>query len=139
MQRTVDKYKLGPHIKLQHRITRAEYNEATGKWHLLVRRPRATSEAIGKRSWDWKTDFEEFEDTADVVLAGLGGLSRWAWPEIEGLEGFKGKLMHSAQWEVEEDGSLGKEWESSVKDWGDKRVGVIGVVSDSGGFLRIRV
>jgi hypothetical protein len=64
-----------------------------------------------------------------VVLAGLGSLSRWAWPEIEGLHEFKGKIMHSAQWETEEDGSLGQEWESSVKGWGDKRVGVIGVVS----------
>ncbi|KAF9469634.1 FAD/NAD-binding domain-containing protein [Collybia nuda] len=131
LERTVDKYKLGPHIKLQHRITRAEYNEATGKWHILIRRPRATSEAIGKRTWDWKTDFEEFEDTADVLLAGLGGLSRWAWPEIEGLSDFNGKMMHSAQWETEDDGSYGKEWESSVKDWGDKRIAIIGVGSSA--------
>jgi cation diffusion facilitator CzcD-associated flavoprotein CzcO len=124
----VDKYKLRPYIKLHHRVTRAEYDEATGKWHLTIRRPKNEASLTGT-SWDWKTDFEEIEDTADVLFGGLGGLSRWSWPEIEGLENFKGRVIHSAQWETGERGADGPEWEESVKDWGDKRVGVIGVVS----------
>ena len=68
-------------------------------------------------------EFEEFEDTADVLFLGTGSLSRWSWPDIEGLKDFKGRLMHSAQWDVSE-GS----WEEGVKDWGNKTVGVIGIV-----------
>jgi cation diffusion facilitator CzcD-associated flavoprotein CzcO len=59
----------------------------------------------------------------------MGGLSRWSWPDIEGLENFKGKVVHSAQWETGDAGTSGPEWAESIKDWGDKRVGVIGVVS----------
>lgn len=56
-------------------------------------------------------------------------MSRWSWPDIEGLENFKGRVIHSAQWETGEDSGDGPEWAESVKDWGDKCVGVIGVVS----------
>jgi len=126
LEGVVDKYKIRQDIKLQHRIIRTAYDEPTGKWHLTIRRPRATSEAS---NWDWKTDYEEFEDTADVLFAGLGALSRWTWPDIEGLESFKGQVIHSANWETGTKGS-GK-WEESIKDWEDKKVGVIGVVRDS--------
>jgi cation diffusion facilitator CzcD-associated flavoprotein CzcO len=131
LETVVDKYKLRPHIKLQHRVTRAEYSEDTGKWHLTIRRCKSGSGNNSGTYWDWKTDFEEFEDTADVLFAGLGGLSRWTWPDIEGLEKFQGRVVHSAQWETEvgESGIGGPEWAESVKGWEDKRVGVIGVVS----------
>lgn len=128
LDNVVDQYNLRPYIKLHHRVTRAEYNEATGKWFLTIRRPKSEASLTGTY-WDWKNDFEEFEDTADVLFGGLGGLSRWSWPDIEGLENFKGKVVHSAQWESEKGGSDGPEWAESVKDWGDKRVGIIGVVS----------
>jgi cation diffusion facilitator CzcD-associated flavoprotein CzcO len=137
LERVTDKFKLWPHIKLQHRISRAQYNEATGKWHLTIRRPKPTSDASKLLFWDWKTDYEEFEDTADVLFAGLGPLNRWSWPEIEGLEGFQGQVIHSAQWETDENGALGQEWEETVKSWGDKRVGVIGVVRFSLISLRV--
>lgn len=55
----------------------------------------------------------------------MGGLSRWSWPDIEGLDKYKGVLYHSAQWDVME----GQSWQDTVKDWGEKTVGVIGVVS----------
>ncbi|KAF5385387.1 hypothetical protein D9615_001078 [Tricholomella constricta] len=131
LNHVVDKYKLRPFIKLRHRITGAVYNAQTGKWHLKVRRPRAGSETEKGEHvvWDWTTDFEEFDDTADVVLAGMGPLSRWSWPDIEGLESFNGRVMHSAQWDMGEDGK--GTWQDTVKDWGDKRVGIIGVGSSA--------
>jgi len=66
-----------------------------------------------------------------VLFGGMGGLSRWSWPDIEGLENFKGKVIHSAQWETGEAGTSGPEWAESVKDWGDKRVGIVGVGSSA--------
>ena len=66
----------------------------------------------------------------------MGGLSRWSWPDIEGLDTFKGKLVHSAEWELGE-GEVG--WKDTVKDWNDKVVGVIGVVSRLTFILDLRI
>lgn len=111
-----------PYIKLQHRLIHAKWSGPTGKWVLIIRRTVGPDGA-----------FEDFEDTADVLFTGLGGLSRWTWPDIEGLESFKGKVIHSANWDTGEGDPKGG-WEESVKNWGDKKVGVIGVVSVSNAF-----
>lgn len=112
-----EKYKIAPYIKLKHEVVHAQYNEVQGKWYLKIRRPS-----------DGQSSYEEFEDTSDFVFCGAGGLSRWSWPEIEGLKDFKGKLMHSADWDTDD-------WREGVKDWKDKTVGVIGVVSRTLAFL----
>jgi cation diffusion facilitator CzcD-associated flavoprotein CzcO len=41
----------------------------------------------------------DFKDTADVVISARGGLNKIAWPKIEGLGDFEGKLMHSGAWD----------------------------------------
>lgn len=105
------------YIKLQHELIHARYHEDSGKWHLRLRRPVPGCATADEQ-------FEVIEDTADFVLAGVGVLSRWRWPDIEGLSTFKGKIVHSAGWETDESGH----WQSSVANWGDKNVGVIGVV-----------
>jgi cation diffusion facilitator CzcD-associated flavoprotein CzcO len=45
-------------------------------------------------------------------------VSNWKWPNVEGLEKFRGKLVHSANWD-----------EST--DFGGRRVAVIGVGSSA--------
>lgn len=105
-----------PYIKLQHEVTHARYDEELGKWHLRIRRSAATSTSD-------RIQFEEFDDTADILLTCIGPLSRWSWPTIDGIDTFKGRLVHSAEWDVNH-----APWQESVKDWGDKTVGVIGVV-----------
>ena len=126
----MEKFKLMKYIKLQHEVTDARWDQANGKWHLTIRRPKAGSVPTSSG----EVEFEEFQDTADFVLAGTGALSRWKWPEIEGLESFrkKGLVVHSAQWEWEgmskDDRGLSG-WQETVKGWAGKRVGVIGVVS----------
>ncbi|KZT12304.1 FAD/NAD-binding domain-containing protein [Laetiporus sulphureus 93-53] len=104
LESVVEKHKLVPYIKLQHRVLHARYEELTGKWHLRVRRPM-------------------FTDTADFLFTGVGMLSRWKWPEIDGLNTFEGKLLHTANFDVGE-----RTWEKAVEDWQwrTKKVGVIG-------------
>lgn len=110
----VHKYKLDSCIKLRHELIHAAYDDATGKWHVRIKRPSPTKEG----------EFEEFDDDADFLFLGVGILHRWKWPDIEGLHSFKGTLVHSANW------NLGAStWEEDVKDWGDKKVAVIGLVS----------
>jgi cation diffusion facilitator CzcD-associated flavoprotein CzcO len=35
----------------------------------------------------------------DVFVYGSGVLNNWKWPDIEGIDVFKGKLMHTAAWD----------------------------------------
>lgn len=114
MQGVVSKYRLEPYIKLRHELTGARYDESTGKWNIRLKRPSKSSPA----------NFEEIDDWADFVFNGIGVLNRWKWPDIIGLKDFKGTMVHSANWNLG-----GASWEDDVKDWGDKKVGVIGLVS----------
>ncbi|KAL1708069.1 hypothetical protein EV121DRAFT_254982 [Schizophyllum commune] len=118
----VDHWKLRPFIKLRHRLVRAEWDDDKGKWVLTIR--------VEPERQGVKEDEEavEFQDTADVLFTGFGLLSRWSWPDIEGLHTFKGPVIHSAQWETPDGGDT---WEESVRNWGDKRVGVIGLGSSA--------
>jgi hypothetical protein len=138
IESVVDKYKLMPYIHLEHEMLSARYDEPTGKWHVHIKRPLPLPPTESER--DAEVKYEEFEDTADLLFTGVGGLSRWSWPEIDGLKEFKGLMVHSAGWEVPrppdgaqtDDGSVAATmrngWEEDVKDWGNKRVAVIGVV-----------
>ncbi|KAF9776769.1 hypothetical protein IL306_005005 [Fusarium sp. DS 682] len=72
--------------------------EVSGVWHVTVRNLKTNS---------------EFKDTADVVISARGGLNQIAWPKIDGLREFEGKLMHSGAWDESYDAS-------------NKKIGVIG-------------
>jgi len=125
LESVVAKYKLAPYLKLSHELVEARYDEANAKWHLKIKRPRATlSKQANPKP---EEEFEIIEDTADIFFTGVGGLSRWQWPDIDGLKDFKGLLLHSAQWDLDDD----RNWQKGVKDWKGKRVGVIGVGSSA--------
>ena len=96
----------------EHEVLRAQYDEPAGKWRLRVRRP----------SPDGSGAAEEFDDSADVLVTAVGSLSRWKWPDIDGLHDFKGELYHSAGFDAEGQST----WQEA---WKDKKVGIIGVVS----------
>ncbi|KAI0925458.1 hypothetical protein AcV7_005708 [Taiwanofungus camphoratus] len=121
LQSVVDKYKLMRYIKLQHQLVHANYDERSGKWYLRIRRPIPNVDVIKVQS-----ELEEFEDTADILFLAVGGQSRWKWPDIDGLDDFEGTLFHSANFDVGD-----QPWEEAVKEWYDKRVGVIGVGSSA--------
>ena len=40
----------------------------------------------------------DFSDECDVLLHATGVLDKFKWPKIEGLDIFKGKLVHTARW-----------------------------------------
>ena len=116
LESIVARYKLAPYIQLQHELVEARYDEQTARWHVRVKRPSRTTPG----------EFEEFEDDADFLFMSVGILSRWNWPEVEGLHDFQGTLVHSANWNLG-----GETWEEDVKAWSDKNVAVIGLVSCS--------
>ncbi|OCB88221.1 FAD/NAD-binding domain-containing protein [Sanghuangporus baumii] len=75
LKRVANKYQFMRFIKLRHELIHASYDEKTGKRHLMLRRQILESQ-----------ESEIVEDTADFVLLCTGSLSRWKWPDIDGLE-----------------------------------------------------
>jgi cation diffusion facilitator CzcD-associated flavoprotein CzcO len=74
----VEKWKLRPHLRLNTEIAEARFDEAAGSWTLTT---------------DGGDTF-----TARVVVSGVGGLVDPAWPDIKGLQSFRGELFHTARW-----------------------------------------
>ena len=83
LDRVVEKYGLGPDIRLSTPVASAEFDEAAGLW-------RITTEAG-----------EEID--ANVLVAGTGQLNRPQLPDIPGRDDFKGDAWHSATWNHEVD------------------------------------
>lgn len=131
LQGVAANYNVQQYIKIRHRVLEARFCEASGKWTLSVQRPANSVSVNGTASGllnGHAAAVEEVEVQADVVVTGLGPLSRWKWPDIEGMRDFQGKLIHSARWETGE-GDISKGWEDTVKSWTSKRVAVIGAGS----------
>ena len=80
-QKTVAKYNLDRDLKLEHELVSAEWIEETSKWAIQVKNANGI-----------------FADECDVLISARGFLSKWCYPDIEGLHSFKGELMHSANW-----------------------------------------
>ncbi|KAL1983959.1 hypothetical protein VTN96DRAFT_9733 [Rasamsonia emersonii] len=52
-------------------------------------------------------DGSVYEDSCDVFISAQGALNNWKWPNIPGLHDFKGKLLHSANWDESYDYRVG--------------------------------
>jgi cation diffusion facilitator CzcD-associated flavoprotein CzcO len=72
------KYEVVPHIRFDAKVEAARWNEETRTWHV--------SSARG-------------ELVARVLISAVGMLNLPKWPDVPGLEGFGGKLLHSARWD----------------------------------------
>ncbi|UZP43161.1 hypothetical protein NXS19_010977 [Fusarium pseudograminearum] len=82
------KYDVRKHMRFQQKCIGARWSETTNKWYVQLK-----NLATG----------EEYQDSADVLVTGEGVLNEWKWPEIEGIESFKGHLLHSANWDPQID------------------------------------
>lgn len=71
-------------IKTQHKVVGCVWIAESKKWSVRVQ----------------KTDTGEiFTETVDVLIAARGQLNEVSWPEVPGLDKYRGKLLHSAEWE----------------------------------------
>lgn len=43
---------------------------------------------------------EIYKKDCDILINAGGILNNWKWPDIPGLERFKGELFHSASWDA---------------------------------------
>ncbi|TFK49006.1 FAD/NAD(P)-binding domain-containing protein [Heliocybe sulcata] len=93
-------------IKFKHEVVKAEWDESAGKWNVTIR--------------DIAAD-KTFTDVAHVVISATGALNHRRDPAIEGIEKFKGKIVHTAAWDLEPAGDA----------WKGRSVAVIGYGSSA--------
>ncbi|SEP11366.1 flavin-containing monooxygenase [Aquisalimonas asiatica] len=79
LQRCADRYGVCPHVRLQTAVEHLQWNHGGQYWTL--------------------TDSNGDTWTGDIVVSGMGGLSRPAFPDVPGIERFRGHAFHSQQWD----------------------------------------
>ncbi|KAK5109891.1 hypothetical protein LTR62_006498 [Meristemomyces frigidus] len=72
------------YVKLQHQIEHAEWDRKAAVWRFKVKN---------------LTTGELVDDEAEFFINAGGVLNHFKWPDLPGLQNFKGKLMHSAAYE----------------------------------------
>ena len=77
-----DRYDLRPHVRLGTEVRSARWDEELSTWEL-----ETTRGALG----------------AHVLVSALGMFNILNWPDIPGLDEFRGTLFHSAQWDYDHD------------------------------------
>ena len=78
------------------------YLQQVARDHGVYERTSFGTEVLAA-NWDgrrWRVSTTRGDLTADVLVAGTGGLSEPVTPKISGLERFAGKVMHSAEWDA---------------------------------------
>jgi cation diffusion facilitator CzcD-associated flavoprotein CzcO len=79
LKRVVERHELAPNIRLNTRFCEAVWDESTGEWHA--------------------TTLDGLRIRARVLVSGMGALHVPRYPEIKGIERFKGPAFHSANWD----------------------------------------
>jgi cation diffusion facilitator CzcD-associated flavoprotein CzcO len=77
LEDVTDRYRVRGHIRFGAEVTQARWDEAAALWRLRTARGQLT---------------------ATVVVVAAGPLSEPSYPDIPGLEGFRGDVFHSACW-----------------------------------------
>ena len=78
LHRTADQYGVRPHVRYNTAVESAVWDEEAGRWRV-------------------QTSAGEY--SARMLVPGMGPLAEPRIPDIEGLEDFKGDVMHSARWD----------------------------------------
>ncbi|KAJ3326972.1 hypothetical protein HDU76_012466, partial [Blyttiomyces sp. JEL0837] len=83
-QKAAQDHNLNAHARFNTEVISGTWDSATNSWFVTLR--------------DCSTGLEEII-MATCVISGVGQLNNPAYPNIQGLDGFKGVVMHSARWD----------------------------------------
>jgi cation diffusion facilitator CzcD-associated flavoprotein CzcO len=97
------KYGLYKYIRFNTSVEEARWDDEKRRWKVDVT-------VTGGKDAEFSP---EYSIDCDFLVSAVGQLNQPQYPDIEGLEDFKGKIMHSARWD----------WSHSLEG---KNVGVIG-------------
>jgi 4-hydroxyacetophenone monooxygenase len=93
----VDRYGIRPHIRFGTEVVRARWDEAASNWELELN----------------GADGQVTTMRADAIISAVGQLNRPKYPDIPGLDRFRGRVAHTGAWPQD-------------LEWEGKRVAVIG-------------
>ncbi|KAF9006158.1 hypothetical protein BDQ17DRAFT_1389720 [Cyathus striatus] len=93
-----EKYDLRKYCKFRHMISSAIWDDNKGQWDVEIT--------------DLNTN-NVVKDQCDILINAAGVLNAWKWPDIPGLDDYKGVLLHTAKW-------------NETVDLSSKTVGLIG-------------
>jgi cation diffusion facilitator CzcD-associated flavoprotein CzcO len=79
MRRVVDRYDVSGHLRYDHEVEEARWDDGASEWTVRTRRGQ--------------------EYVAPVLVWATGSLSEPSIPDFPGLDSFRGKVFHSARWE----------------------------------------
>lgn len=79
----LDRHGLRPHCRFGTEVTRATYDETSGRWRVEVHTADGTDDVIDAR----------------FVISGVGALNLPNLPDIPGMDTFAGPSFHSARWD----------------------------------------
>ena len=105
-ERCASDFGLHAHIKFEHEVVGAEFDEASGAWSVTV------------HDRDGRTTVLE----ANALICATGQLNQPRLPDLEGVGGFQGPAFHSARWD-------------HALDLSGKRVAVIGTGASAMQFV----
>jgi cation diffusion facilitator CzcD-associated flavoprotein CzcO len=80
---------LDKYIKLSHRVDGAVWDEAASEWIIDVAQLSEDGSVV-----------KTFQDRVDFLVANIGVLNTWKWPDIPNRESFKGEVTHSADYDT---------------------------------------
>lgn len=80
----VEKLNLGKYFRFNSEVVAATFDEHRGIWNVKIRQK------------DAKGVVREIEDDCDLLIGAYGILSRWNFPDIPGVDTFKGRMIHTA-------------------------------------------
>jgi 4-hydroxyacetophenone monooxygenase len=103
----VDKYGLRDHIRLETRVIDASWDEARQRWAVRTAGPGGEAETLDSH----------------FLISASGLFSTPRLPDIEGIDGYRGKMFHTTAWD-------------HTYDYAGKRVAVIGTGSTGSQLVR---
>jgi len=83
MEALAEKYELLPHCRFGNGVRSALWDEGQARWTLKLESGDAVE--------------------AEIVVSAIGMFNEFGWPDIEGLDSFQGKRIHSARWDWDHD------------------------------------
>lgn len=90
LTRVAQDYKLYQHVRFNTTVEDATWDDELRKWRTRVTTAKGSKEAEFNPEYEIKSDF---------LVSAVGQLNQPKWPEIDGVEDFAGKKMHSARWD----------------------------------------
>ncbi|VUC25597.1 unnamed protein product [Clonostachys rosea] len=97
------KYELYKYIQLKHKVDEARWDQDAGVWNIKV-----SNLETGDTVEDWGHILINgtgiLKSVSPSISSKIGVniyISNWKWPDIQGLQSFKGDLFHSATWNSE--------------------------------------